>query len=134
MPNKIILSVIALLFLIAGAIYSFKAPKNSLSDLSIKSIKASAGQIKEVNITAKQWSFEPSEIIVNQGDKVRLNITSADVPHGFAIREYGISQFIKPSETATVEFTADKPGEFTFFCNVFCGQGHREQNGKLIVR
>ena len=134
MSNKIILFVIALIFLAAGAIYSFKAPKNNLSDLNVKPLQASAGQIKEVNITAKQWSFEPAEIIVNQGDKVRLNINSVDVAHGFAISEYNINKTVAPGETATVEFTADKPGEFTFYCSVFCGEGHRNQTGVLIVK
>ena len=134
MSNKIILFIIALIFLAAGAIYIFKAPKNSLSDLNVKSNKAPAAQIKEFNIVAKQWTFEPGEIIVNQGDKVRLNITSPDVPHGLAINEYNIDKTVNPGETATVEFTADKPGEFTFYCSVWCGDGHRGQNGKLIVR
>ncbi|MDP2708862.1 MAG: cupredoxin domain-containing protein [bacterium] len=134
MSNKIMLFVIALLFLAAGGIYLFKAPKNNSSDLKINQSQASADEIKEINLVGRQWSFEPAEIIVNQGDKVRLNLTSADVPHGLAIKEYGINQFIKPGETATVEFTADQPGEFTFYCNVFCGGGHREMTGKLIVR
>lgn len=133
MSNKIILSVIVLLFLAAGTIYGFKDSKNNSSDLKVKPTNASTGQLKEFNLTAKQWSFEPSEIIVNQGDKVKLNVSSADVSHGFAISEYDISRTINPGETAVIEFTADKAGEFTFYCNVFCGDGHRGQTGKLIV-
>ena len=134
MSNKIILLVIALLFLAAGAVYGFKAANNNLGDLGVNQAKPPTGQVKEFNITAKQWSFEPAEIVASLGDKVRLNLTSADVPHGLAISEYGINQFIKPGETATIEFTADKPGEFIFYCNVYCGEGHREMKGKLIVK
>jgi len=32
------------------------------------------------------------------------------------------------------EFVADKVGEFNFFCNVYCGEGHSEMGGKLVVR
>ncbi len=134
MTNKIILFIIVLLFLSAGVIYSLKTPKDNSGNLKINQSQASADKIKEINIIASQWKFEPAEIIVNRGDKVRLNLTSVDVPHGLVIKEYGLSQFIKPGETATVEFTADQPGEFAFFCNVFCGGGHREQKGKLIVK
>lgn len=44
------------------------------------------GKIKEFEITARQFSFEPSIITVNKGDVVRLKITSVDVTHGFAIK------------------------------------------------
>lgn len=70
MSNKIILSVIVLLFLAASAIYGFKASKNNSSDLKVRPTNASTGQIKKFNLTAKQWSFEPAEIIVNRGDNV----------------------------------------------------------------
>ena len=90
--------------------------------------------IKEFKITAKQFSFDPSTIEVNKGDKVRLLITSADVPHGFSIAEYGINVKLSPGKTETVEFTADKQGTFTTFCSVFCGSGHSNMKGKLIVK
>lgn len=136
MINKQILAIIILPLVIAAIIYGINAKKNNSNSaqLNINQAKASTDKIKEFNIIAKQWSFEPAEIIVNQGDKVKLNLTSVDVPHSLAINEFGINQFIKPGETAVVEFTADKLGEFTFYCNVFCGQGHQEQTGRLIVQ
>ena len=90
-------------------------------------------KIKEFDITAKKFEFIPSTITVNQGDKVRLNIKSVDVTHGFAISEFGISENLRPGKTVTVEFTADKKGEYTFFCSVYCGGGHSGMRGKLIV-
>src|SRR3989344_9179716 len=48
--------------------------------------------VKEFRITAKQFEFDPPAIEVNKGDKVRLIITSADVPHGFSIPEYKINE------------------------------------------
>ena len=32
------------------------------------------------------------------------------------------------------EFIADKKGEFEMFCSVYCGQGHGQMKGKLIVK
>ena len=95
---------------------------------------ADAADVKEFRITAKQFSFEPSTIEVNKGDKVRLVITSMDVPHGFSIAEYKINERLDVGKSATIEFTADKEGTFTDFCSVFCGSGHSNMKGKLIVK
>lgn len=96
--------------------------------------KATSPNIKKFNITAKQWSFEPSTIIVNKNDKVILNIKSIDVTHGFALPDFKINEKIMPGKTVTVEFIADKTGEFKFFCSVPCGEGHGNMQGKLIVK
>ena len=92
------------------------------------------GVVKEFKITAKQFAFEPSTIEVSKGDKVRLIVTSTDVPHGIAIPEYGINERIDPGKPVTIEFTAEKEGSFTAFCSVFCGSGHSNMKGKIIVR
>jgi|SRR3989338_4804612 len=93
-----------------------------------------ADDVKEFQITAKQFSFEPGTIEVNKGDKVRLIVTSMDVPHGFAIKEYGINERLDVGKPVTIEFTADKEGTFTAFCSVACGAGHSNMKGQLIVR
>ena len=92
------------------------------------------GDFKEFKITAKQFEFSPSTIEVNKGDKVRLIVTSTDVPHGIAIKEYGINEQLNPGKPVTIEFTADKAGTFTAYCSVFCGSGHGKMKGNLIVK
>ncbi len=87
----------------------------------------------EIDMTARQWAFEPSTIRVKEGDRVRLNIKNEDVTHGFAIFEFDVNERLLPGKTTTIEFTADKKGEYTFFCSVTCGKGHRDMKGKLIV-
>lgn len=88
---------------------------------------------KEFQMTAKQWKFTPSRIEVNKGDKVILNIKSIDVAHGFALPDFGVNERLEPGKEVTVEFMADKTGEFTFFCNVICGSGHGSMRGVLVV-
>lgn len=89
--------------------------------------------VKEFKITAKQFAFEPEIIEVSKGDRVRLKVTSVDVPHGISIREYGINERLDVGKEVVIEFTADKEGTFTAFCSVFCGSGHSNMKGKLIV-
>lgn len=87
----------------------------------------------EIDMTAKQWEFDPGTITVKEGQKVKLNIKSIDVTHGFALPDFGVSQRLEPGKTEIVEFTADKKGTYTFFCSVVCGSGHRSMKGILVV-
>lgn len=89
---------------------------------------------KIIEIKASQYLFEPAEIVVNQGDKVKLILKSVDVAHGIAIKDYNVKVFAEVGEQSAVEFVADKSGTFPFYCNVFCGGGHKEMQGKLIVK
>lgn len=91
------------------------------------------GAVKEFDLTAKQWEFNPSTITVNKGDTVKLHITSIDVTHGFGMPDFGISETLTPGSTIDIEFVADKRGTFTFACIVVCGSGHGGMNGQLIV-
>jgi cytochrome c oxidase subunit II len=89
--------------------------------------------VKEISVTAKRFEFVPSTINVNEGDNVKLSITSEDSTHGFALLPFGVRETLSPGKTVTVEFTADKVGEHTFFCTVPCGSGHGGMKGTLVV-
>ncbi len=93
-----------------------------------------SGNVKEFTMTAKNWEFDPGTITVNKGDTVLLHIASTDVEHGFFLPDFNVNKKINPGETVDVQFVADKTGTFTFHCNVFCGAGHREMEGQLIVQ
>ena len=97
-------------------------------------VAVSNSEVKEFKMTAKQFAFVPETIEVNKGDKVRLIVTSTDIPHGIAIPEYGINERLDPGKEVSIEFTADKQGTFTAFCSVFCGSGHSNMKGKIVVR
>lgn len=89
--------------------------------------------VKSFSIVAKNWVFEPATITVKKGDTVKLSIKSVDVDHGFALSAFNVNKPLKPGQTTTVEFVADKTGSFTFFCSVFCGSGHSGMRGTLVV-
>lgn len=96
----------------------------------------SAGQREDaavINMTAYQWAYTPSTIVVRQGQTVIIHIRNLDIPHGFALEEYGVNVFLPPGEEVTVRFVANRAGSFMFFCNVFCGTGHPTHRGILIV-
>ncbi|MBI5392806.1 cupredoxin domain-containing protein [Candidatus Woesearchaeota archaeon] len=92
------------------------------------------GELKEFQVSAFRYGFSPDPIVVNKGDKVRLVVKSEDVKHGLAIPDFGVDAEIIPGKTTTVEFLADKQGEFTIFCSVFCGTGHSTMKGSIVVK
>lgn len=49
------------------------------------------------------------------------------------MKEYNIDRVLPKGEMVTIEFVADKKGEFTISCTKFCGWGHFGMKAKLIV-
>ncbi len=96
--------------------------------------ETSKADVKEFTMTAKRFDFEPSTITVNEGDKVKIKITSTDVEHGFSLPDFNINERLIPDLEVVVEFIADKTGTFTYRCNVPCGSGHGAMKGALIVK
>lgn len=112
----------------------FNHPKNIFPDRPASDYPKNQGEI-EINVVAKKYEFEPSEIKVKHGQKVTLNLTSRDVTHGFSLPEYGIEEELLPNEAISVTFVADRIGTFPFVCSVICGAGHDHASmiGELIV-
>ncbi|MFH1519417.1 MAG: YHS domain-containing protein [Candidatus Omnitrophota bacterium] len=90
-------------------------------------------KIKEINLEAYQFGYEPSEIVVKKGDVVRLLVSSRDVTHGVHIKEYGISVRAVKDKVNKVEFMAQESGKFPILCSVYCGRGHSTMQAVLIV-
>lgn len=86
-----------------------------------------------IEITAKQFEFSQTEIRLKVGVPVKMELRTADVLHGFNCPELGIRAEIRPGDVTKISFTPTKPGEFAFFCDIFCGEGHAKMTGKFIV-
>lgn len=76
--------------------------------------------------------FSLKEMRVKKGDLVRVHATNTKGMHDFVIDEFGIKKELPLNEEVTFEFTADKTGEFVFYCSK---PGHRAKGqwGTLIV-
>ena len=86
-----------------------------------------------VRISASTFEFKPSEITVKRGVPVTLEVISQDRHHGFKLSEFHLRADIQPGVVEKVRFVPDKIGNFTFFCDVFCGDGHEDMSGTLTV-
>jgi cytochrome c oxidase subunit 2 len=89
--------------------------------------------VHEIRLTAKKYEYNPKEIRVKQGERVRLVFQALDRKHGFQIKDLGIKTELEKGKDTVVEFTPEKPGEYQFKCSVFCGFGHGKMRGTLIV-
>jgi heme/copper-type cytochrome/quinol oxidase subunit 2 len=96
-------------------------------------VQTNAPQEWNFRIEAGQFAYSPSELKVNPGDTVNIQLTSTDVVHGLYVDGYDISVESDPGQTATLSFVADKPGSFRLRCNITCGAMHPFMIGRLTV-
>ena len=94
---------------------------------------AAKGQPRVIAMVAKKFEFVPAEIRVRQGETVTLRLTAPEVPMGINFADFGRRADIVPGKPTTLQLTPDKAGRFTFVCDVFCGSGHEDMSGTLVV-
>lgn len=81
------------------------------------------------------WSMSPSS--VPAGSRVRFEVTSVDVNHGFGLYDpeghlLGNVQAM-PGYTNDMELQLDDPGTYLISCLEFCGSGHHEMTAEFEV-
>jgi cytochrome c oxidase subunit 2 len=90
--------------------------------------------VRVVEYDAFQYNFAPDPLVVRAGERVRLLVKSRHVAHGAMIPEVDFSTDIPTDRRKSAEFTAPtQPGEYPVFCSVFCGPGHGDMRGRLVV-
>jgi len=95
---------------------------------------SSALDARVVRISAKRFEYSPSSITLKKGEPVVLELVSLDRVHGFNAPDFGLRADVKPDAVTRLTFTPDKIGTFAFHCDVFCGSGHEDMSGEIVVR
>ena len=95
---------------------------------------AAASAPRVIDVVAKRFAFEPARIEVTEGERIRLVVTSADGVHGIGIKKFRVEKTVPRGGTPiTIDFVASAPGEFPVLCSEYCGDGHEEMKGMLVV-
>lgn len=85
--------------------------------------------VQEIRITVK-GGYSPDVIVVKKGKPVLLDFyrdETASCSEQVIFGDFGIVKDLPAFKSTPVQFTPDKPGEFTFTC------GMNMMRGKLIV-
>jgi plastocyanin len=95
-----------------------------------------------IDVEAAMSGFDQKEIRVKAGEPVTIRLTSLDNSHHtdgggqhqWAVDELGVSIVAQPLSSNDATFTPDKPGVYTFYCDICCGgRANPTMQGTLIV-
>ena len=86
-----------------------------------------------IHVTARKFEYTPRVITLKKGVPVVLEFTSLDRLHGFNAPELGVRADVLPGQTARVNLVPQKTGTFPFHCDNFCGSGHANMTGEIVV-
>jgi cytochrome c oxidase subunit 2 len=101
---------------------------------------AMAGNV--IDIAAGMDGFDQKEVHVKVGEVVTIRLTSLDNSHHtdgggkhqWAVEELGLDIITQPEKSNYITFTPDKPGSYTYFCDICCGgRANPTMSGTLIV-
>jgi cytochrome c oxidase subunit 2 len=93
--------------------------------------KSSADQ--HIQVVMKKYTIEPSVIRVKAGQTTELEVSTADVQHGFDVPGLGIKEPVRSGQPATVTLKSPPKGEYKVVCGIICGPHHDDMVAKLVV-
>jgi cytochrome c oxidase subunit 2 len=102
---------------------------------------AMAGNV--IDVKADMSGFDKKEFDVKVGEPVTIRLTSMDNSghtdgggkHQLAVDELNLNIIAQPLKSNYVTITPDKPGEYTFYCDICCGgKANPTMSGKIVVQ
>lgn len=130
---------VALAILVAGVVLlgkgAKKAPETTQNQVvltptptpgSTNELSPATGEVKEITVTANEYSFTPASLSLKKGEKVRLTfINAGKFPHNLTIDELNVAtKTIAGGSQDVIEFVANEGMDVKFYCSV---GGHRAQ-------
>ncbi|HEY2421569.1 MAG TPA: cytochrome c oxidase subunit II [Neobacillus sp.] len=87
----------------------------------------------ELVFVASTFVYNPGDVKVPLGAKVKVIATTKDVIHGFEVAGTNINMMLEPGYVSEYTTTFDKAGEYLIVCNEYCGAGHHLMSSKIEV-
>jgi cytochrome c oxidase subunit 2 len=86
----------------------------------------------DVYLLARMWTWYPI-LKLAKGQTYRLHISSMDIQHGFSVVPINMNFQVLPGYDHVLTITPTSSGNFSIICNEFCGIGHHQMTGRIIV-
>jgi cytochrome c oxidase subunit 2 len=96
----------------------------------------------EIQVTGRRWLWQfeypngartVNELHVPVGKPVKLVMSSDDVIHSFYVPSFRLKADLLPNRYTEMWFTPTREGTHTIFCAEYCGRGHSDMSGKILV-
>lgn len=87
----------------------------------------------EVHMVAKMWAFDPPEVRLPPGADVDLYLSALDVTHGMYIEHTNVNLMAVPGSVNAARVRFDTEGEYDVICHEYCGLGHQNMMGKIVI-
>lgn len=87
---------------------------------------------EDVYMLGRLWQWSPV-LKLKKGETYRLHLSSLDLVHGFSIFPLNLNFMVLPGYDYVLTVTPTTIGEFYVVCNEFCGIGHHQMVGKILV-
>jgi cytochrome c oxidase subunit 2 len=118
--------------------------KTETADAALGEVSAvSAGEdLEHIDVLAKQWAWvfhypqsnvTSTELHLPQGSRIRLNLHSEDVLHGFYIPAFRLKQDIIPGNDLDFEFTPIRSGTYDLTDSQYSGTYFATMRAKVVV-
>jgi len=91
------------------------------------------GERRVIEMTARRFAYEPSEIALKAGERVVIAIRALDFMHGMNLPDLGMRLDLVPGSVTRLNLHPKVPGVIDFVCDNFCGDGHEEMHGRFVV-
>jgi cytochrome c oxidase subunit 2 len=88
---------------------------------------------ERIKVVMKKYSIEPGVIHVKAGQTTELEVSTADVQHGFDVPQLGIKEPVRPGSPAVITLKSPPKGEYKVVCGIICGPHHDDMTARLVV-
>jgi len=87
----------------------------------------------ELQLIAQMWSFQPRRIEIPAGSQLDIYLRASDIIHGFKIEGTNVNMMAVPGSINYMRLTLDEPGVYPLICHEYCGVGHHNMRGEIVV-
>ena len=100
---------------------------------ALSALVSGLGNERTITIVAERYEYSPAKVVLKKGEPVILRLVSRDRLHGFNVKALNVRADVMPGEEIKVRVVPDKVGSFPFKCDLFCGSGHGDMGGIIVV-